>query len=195
MGSFYTNITVKTADTDGIAVAIRQAGRTAFIAPPENGATVVFDEASEDQDLEILKTLALHLARTCKCPTLGILNHDDDVLVYVLYDGGKLVDEYNSAPGYFDSDADAAVPPAGGNAKRLSAALGAPDRAADIERILRAPGNTEDGFVFATDRHRELVSVLGLPGAAVGAGFTYLEEGELPEGLEFDALVRVDGGS
>lgn len=191
MGSFCTNITVRTADTDGVAAAVRQAGRTAYIAPPENGSIVVFDEASEGQDPEVLKTLALHLARTCRCPALAILNHDDDVLVYVLFDAGKVVDEYNSAPGYVDADADPGAPPAGGDAQRLTAAFGAPDRAADTERILRAAGNAEEGFVFATDRHRELASVLRLSSAAVGMGYTYLEEGELPEGLQLAALLKV----
>jgi hypothetical protein len=124
MGSFYTNITVRTADTDNVAAAVRQAGRTALIAPPENGATVVFDEASEEQDVEVLRALAQHLARACKCPALAILNHDDDVLVYLLYDAGKLVDEYNSAPGYFDADGDPDTPPSGGDADRNQAADG-----------------------------------------------------------------------
>ena len=191
MGSFYTNITVRTADTDSVAAAVRQAGRTALIAPPENGATVVFDEASEEQDVEVLRTLAQHLARVCKCPALAILNHDDDVLVYLLYDAGKLVDEYNSAPGYFDADADPDTPPSGGDAERLTEAFGVPDRSDDVERILRTDGTDDDEFVFAMDRHRALVMTLGLPDTAVGTGFNYLEEGELPEGLDVAALRRV----
>lgn len=191
MGSFYTNITLKTADTDGVVTAVRQAGRTALIAPPENGATVVFDEASEQQDVEVLRDLAQHLARACKCPALAILNHDDDVLVYLLYDAGKLVDEYNSAPGYFDSDGDPDAPPTGGDAERLAEAFGVPDRAGDVERILRTGGTDDDEFIFAMDRHRALAMALELPEAAVGTGFNYLEEGELPEGMDVAALRRV----
>ena len=191
MGSFYTNITVRTADTDNVAAAVRQANRTALIAPPENDATVVFDEASEQQDVEVLRALAQHLSRACECPALAILNHDDDVLVYLLYDAGKLVDEYNSAPGYFDSDGDPDTPPSGGDAERLAEAFSVPDRADDVERILRTDGTEDDEFVFAMDRHRALAMALGLPDTAVGAGFNYLEEGEVPEGLDVAALRRV----
>lgn len=37
MGSFYTNITLKAADTDSVAAAIRKAGRTALIVPSPYG--------------------------------------------------------------------------------------------------------------------------------------------------------------
>src|SRR5688572_11505292 len=101
MGSFYTNITLGTTDIDRVEAAMRQARRAALIAPPDEKCTVVFDEASEKQDIEILGALAMHLSRACSCPALAVLNHDDDVLVYLLYDAGELVDEYNSAPSYF----------------------------------------------------------------------------------------------
>src|SRR5512145_1386274 len=104
MGSFYTNIAVKTTDTDCVETVLRQARRAGLIAPPDHGCTVVFDEASEKQDIEVLQALAAHLSRACKCPALAVLNHDDDVLLYLLYEAGELVDEYNSAPSYFDEE-------------------------------------------------------------------------------------------
>jgi len=191
MGSFYTNITLKTTDTDRVEAAVRQARRVALIAPPDHGCTVVFDEASESQDTEVLQALAMHLSRACKCPALAVLNHDDDLLAYLLYDGGKLVDDYNSAPSYFDEAADPGAPPTGGDAQRLSTIFGVSARAADVERILRAPTGTDDGFVFATERHHELTEVLGIPGFAAGTGYNYVEEGEVPDGLDAAALRRV----
>jgi hypothetical protein len=191
MGSFYTNITLRTTDTEHVAAALRQARRAALIAPPIRGCTVVYDEASEKQDIKVLQALATHLSRACVCPTLAVLNHDDDVFMYLLCEGGKVVDEYYSAPNYFDDDADPDAPPTGGDADRLSMMFGVPGRAPDVERILRAPSGTDDRFVFATDRHRELAGVLRLPSSAVGAGYTYLEEGELPDGLDMSAVRRV----
>lgn len=189
MGCFYTNITLRTSDMQRVAEALRRASRTALIAPPEHGFTVVFDEASETQDVDALKSLALYLSRACTCPTLAVLNHDDDVLVYLLYDGSQLVDEYTSAPGYFD-DADADSPPSGGDARRLVTLLGTSASSPDVERILRTPSG-DDAFVFATVRHRDLVQALGLPTSSVGTGFTYLEKGEVPDGLDMATLQRV----
>ena len=191
MGSFYTNITVKTTDTDRVEAALRQARRAGLIAPPDHGCTVVFDEASEKQDIEVLQALAAHLSGACKCPALAVLNHDDDVLVYLLYEGGELADEYNSAPSYFDEEGDPDAPPSGGDAKRLAATFGVSARASEVERVLRAATGTDDGFTFATDRHRELTEVLGVPSLAVGCGYTYLEEGEVPDGVDVAALRRV----
>ena len=189
MGSFYTNITLKTADSEHVASALKQARRAALIAPAENGYTVVFDEASEKQDVEVLQSLATHLSRSCGCPAIAILNHDDDVLMYWLYKSGELLDEYNSDPAYFDDAQEPA--PSGGDWGSLSQAFGVTVDQGDLERVLRTAASEDDAFAFATDRHRELASALGLPASAVGTGYTYLEEGEAPPGLEITALRRV----
>jgi len=191
MGSFYTNITARTGDLDRVATAVREVRRTALIAPPAGGAVVVFDQASEGQDVEVLKALAAHLSRACACSTIAVMNHDDDVLIYFLYDRGALKDEYNSAPGYFDPDGAADDPPSGGDVKRLLSVLGGQGSAAALDRILHTSAGDDDAFAFATDRHRELAVALGLPEFAAGAGYDYLEAGEIPEGVDVDALVRV----
>jgi hypothetical protein len=192
MGSFYTNITLRTTDIEAVAAALRDGRRTALIAPPDRGCTVVYDRASEEQDIEALQALAMQLSRACACPALAVLNHDDDLFLYSLYDGGKLVDEYNSGPGYFADEGDGGdTGPSGGDAGRLARTFQALDRAATVERILRAPSDAGDGYVFATDRHRDLVQALGLPAAAVGTGYAYLEQGELPDGLDASRLRRV----
>ncbi|HSL71334.1 MAG TPA: hypothetical protein VK864_13890 [Longimicrobiales bacterium] len=189
MGNFYTNITLRTTDTDRVVDAVRQANRIALITPPDLACTVVFDQASESQDQKVLQRLASHLSAECHCAALAVINHDDDILMYFLYENGKLVDEYNSAPTYFLRHARAKTPK-GGNAERLCAAFGVPDQEADIERILRIPPDA-DSFIFELDRHQKLVDALGLPASAVGTGYTYLEQGELPEGLELSMLRRV----
>jgi len=189
MGSFYTNITLKTGDDDRVVTALKQARRRALVAPAEKGYTVIFDEASEKQDVEVLQSLANHLSRTCSCPALAILNHDDDVLMYWLYNGGELLDQYNSDPGYFD-EAEGSTP-TGGDGRTLSETLASKGDQGTIDRVLRTPADEDDAFAFATDRHRELVSILGLPESAVGTGFAYLEEGEAPPGLEIASLRRV----
>jgi hypothetical protein len=49
----------------------------------------------------------------------------------------------------------------------------------------------DDEFYFADDRHRDLARSLSVPSFVVGAGFRYVSRGELPAGLEEDALMRV----
>lgn len=183
MGNFYTNITLRHEDAAMVAEALRVGGRSAFVAPTMHGTVVVFDQGTEGQDPGDLMRLASELSEQLGCAALGVLNHDDDVLRYTLHEPGRAPDAYDSAPGYFDGRDDA---PSGGDAKRLRAAFGRGDVDA-LERLLHGA----DGPRMAIDRHAALVEVLGLHPAAVGTGYNYIEQGELPDGLESDALLSV----
>jgi len=192
MGSFYTNITLRTTQQASVTDALRSAGREAYVSEPMNGCTVVYDRECDDQDIEVLKKLASSLSAKLKCAALAVLIHDDDVLIYTLHENGKLTDEYISAPGYFDDSADSDSPE-GGDATVLARAFGAEGNVGQVESALReqsAPG-TGDGFVFETERHEELVTALGIPSVAVSTGFTYIEQGELPEGATEASFTRV----
>lgn len=187
MGNFYTNVTLKTSDREAVAAALRRVRRSAMVTPADGGCVVVYDKASDEQDPEVLKAVAAQLADACDCPALAVMNHDDSVLLCTLYERGKLVDEYNSAPGFFDGDA--AKGPAGGDAKRLCEAFGSTADAPEVERILRAgPGKV----TFETDRHEALVQALGISRFAVGTGYNGLAHGDFPEGLDSATVRRVD---
>jgi hypothetical protein len=188
VGSFYTNITLRTSDQNRVVDALKSENREAFVSSA-NGCTVVFDSESEQQDLEILRGLANRLSEKLRCAALAVLNHDDDVLVCSLHESGRLVDEYNSSPSYF-TDGDMSMPE-GGDAERWCRAFGAQGKAKDVERILRTSGLSSVGYTFEMDRHADLVAALGLPPASVSLGFNYLEEGEFGDGNESD-FVRVE---
>lgn len=100
MGNFYTNFTFKGASQGEVAKAL--AGRTAFVTTEQDGCVMAFDEESDDQDEEVISRVAKETSRALKCPVLAVLNHDDDIFWYQLYVNGKLVDQYDSTPGYFD---------------------------------------------------------------------------------------------
>lgn len=192
MGSFYTNITLRTDRHDDVVAALREQGRDAFVSAPENGCVVVFDRECEDQDVTVLRKLADGLSAKLRCAALAVLNHDDDVLMYSLHENGKLVDEYNSSPAYFDSGP--GEEPSGGDASRLCRVFGATS-VAGVEAVLHGPNAAAggDGYVFESERHHELVEALGAPTIAVQTGFNYIEEGELSEDVDPDSLTRVEG--
>lgn len=187
MGNFYTNYTLRGPSPQAVAAAL--AGRSAFVTPAQNGCVVVFDEESDEQDTEIITELASRLSRELRCPVLAVLNHDDDIFWYQLYLSGELADEYDSSPGYFDPEAEPSAP-AGGDAQKLCSAFGA-SSVAEVESVLRKSSFDEDGYTFAFERHADLARALSLPAFGVGAGFRYVSEGELPEGLDEDRLLRV----
>ena len=183
MGSFYTNVTLRHAAVDEVVRALEAAGRSAFVSPAVNGCCVVFDAAAEEQDAAELERLVKPLSKRLRCAALAVLIHDDDLLYYALFESGRMTDEYNSRPDYFESGT---RPPEGGAARALAAAFDAHARAGDVERILH-----RGEYAVETERHAELVEALGIPEAAVGTGFNYISEGELPPGLTAADLATV----
>jgi len=186
MGNFYTNYTLRGPSQQAVAAAL--AGRSAAVTPAENGCVVAFDEASDDQDQSLIAELASSLSSELRCPVLVVLNHDDDILWYQLYISGKLADEYDSSPGYFDASAEPSAP-AGGDAEQLCAAFDASDIPA-VERVLRKSSYDDDGYVFAFERHADLVRALGLPEFAVGTAYASFDRDEYPDGLSGKNLMR-----
>jgi hypothetical protein len=146
------------------------------------------DEQSDDQDSAVITELATRLSNKLRCPVLAVLNHDDAIFWYQLYLNGELADEYDSSPGYFDPSAEPSAP-AGGDAQKLCSALTGAS-VVEVESILRKSSFDEGGYIFAIDRHTDLVRALGIPSFAVGAGFRYVSDGELPEGLDKQSLVK-----
>ncbi|HVY69115.1 MAG TPA: hypothetical protein VHH73_04270 [Verrucomicrobiae bacterium] len=183
MGNFYVNYTLRGPGQQQIAEAL--AGRNAAVTPVQTGYAVVFDEESDTQDTEAIAELATLLSRQFQCPLLAVLNHDDDILLYWLYENGELTDEYNSNPGYFDGDEDR-MKPAGGDAERLVRVFNA-GTPVEVESILR---KSFDEYTFAFQRHDDLARALGLPEWAVGTAYQSFEYGEFPEGLTDANLIK-----
>lgn len=185
MGNFYTNITLRGSNQDSIVEFLTQQKRRAFVSPTVGECTVVYDEECESQDTRILEELAANLSRQFNCPALAVLNHDDDILWYRLFDAGQPLDEYNSSPDYFDGDEDESPLPKGGDVRRLCRAFKAEQSVTEVERVLRA---VDEDYVFSSERHEDLFKALGIPTFSVGCGYNYLQEGDLPEGLDSDSL-------
>ena len=188
MGNFYTNYTLKGVSQPGVASAL--AGRKAIVTTDYNGCVMVFDKQSDKQDSKTISDLATHLSSQFACLVLAVLNHDDDILWFQLYENGKLTDEYDSSPGYFDGPEEP-IPPSDGDAKRLCAVFGFGEPTA-VESILRRSMFDEDGYAFAFQRHSDLVATLGLPEFGVGNCYRSFDDPcfEFPDGLTKRDLVR-----
>jgi hypothetical protein len=179
MGRFYTNILLKGVTATAVRSSLEKMRRRAFMKTAGRGIVVVYDAKCEQQDTKDLCELARGLSSQLRCVSWGLLNHDDDVLWYVLCDCGKYADSYNSAPDYFDDDAALEpAPPEGGNARTLAKLLNCRAAASKIERILRSAGDA-GVFTFETDRHRALARALRLPAAHLIIGYDGIERNEL----------------
>ncbi len=185
MGNFYVNYTLRGVTQEAVAKAL--AGRTCIVTASANATVVAFDEESDNQDQQVISSLATELSQKLRCPVLAVLNHDDDILWYQLYKDGELQDEYDSSPGYFDPSAEPSAP-AGGDAAKLCAAFGSP-KTEEVDRVLRKSA-FDDGYTFAFERHGDLVSALGISAFGVGTAYASFESDELPEGLSTAGVVR-----
>lgn len=182
------------------AVAEALAGRAAIVTPAVDGCVIIFDAQSDNQDTEVIADLAAHLSHNCACIVWAVLNHDDDILWYQLFLSGELADEYDSSPGYFDeldlSLGYVKVPepfppePRGGDATKLCSAFGTTN-VAEVERVLRTSGIS--GYVFAFERHKDLVRLLRVPAYGLGSSYHSVAGGEMPDGLEEGDLLRIPG--
>jgi len=168
MGGHYGTIHVRTEDRDIVRSAVeRLVGdrtRRFLIAPPIGGWVTVFPE-NNGQDAAVSEALAAKLSDKT---LVHCLVHDDDVFAYWLFEGGWIVDAYNSCPDYFG---DPNPPPRGGNAEALRHLLLDPTKVSQLQALLDA-----DRFDFELDRQDKFAALLGLPNTAYA--YEYLQGGE-----------------
>lgn len=185
MGTFYVNHTVR-APQDRVIAFLKKEGRTAFVSPTFNGYTVVCDRQCDDQDPVAITRLGQKLSKHLESPVLAVLNHDDAILCYWLFEQGRLIEEYDSFPDCFEDDDEGpddywlSWPEEEWKAERLSGGPRAvASDGAQLCRVFGCPALHEqvqwilggrDTF-FAQQIHQELVRVLGLPLCTLGAGY------------------------
>ena len=191
MGSFYVNVTLKGPDQKDIGRYLAEQNLQAFVSPTIDGFTTVYEAECDKQDERHIRQFTSALSEHFTCPALAVLDHDDDMLCYWLCQNGALVHEYNSYPGYFaETPSDDMFVPAGGDAPALCQALGSNAEPDVVERVLRDTYKETQKYIFASERHSDLVTLLGLPGHSLRCGFMYLANGDYPDGLGESDFLR-----
>ncbi len=190
MGNFYINVSVKGPTQDDLVSHLTKSGCRAYVSPTVDGVTAIVADQCDPMGGGDFLAFATEVSEALECPALLVMNHDDSILAYWLFECGTLRHEYNSAPGYFTGGDDDG--PEGGDASALCAALGCPGDADAVEQALRRPGaEADDGFVFALDRHQAVLDALGVPSHAVGLGWSYAEADEFPVGTTQSDFVKI----
>lgn len=181
MGNFYVNFATRGPQHDAVVGFLRDAGRTAIVSPTVDQVTLFYDEEADTQDDQAIVSLASSASRQLRSPVLAFLNHDDDILAYWLATDGKVVDEYNSCPGYFDDGDDT---PSGGDAHKLAAAF-VSSKVDEIEQVLR-----DEDFTFALERHERLAGLLNLPWNYSSLGYGYIKQGDAEDDTENFTMIE-----
>lgn len=153
MGNFYGNITLKGVNEKSVIAVLNATMKAAFVSPAAGGTVSVF-EAESDGDGEALWRLTAALSRDLECIAFAVMNHDDDLLLYQLFDSGELIDSYDSCPSF--SGTASSSNPRGGEAAILCNAFNVPQ----CEQKLRAV--LDKKYVTATNQHLDIVHLLKL---------------------------------
>ena len=198
MGNWYTNVSVKGAQQADVVSALEELGRRAYVTPEVSGWVVVYDQQTDEFDLGILESLALTLSTRLSCTTLASCNADDDVLWLALYENGTLSTRYASSRKAFE-DGDE-FPDTKEAAQVLARVFEKPEASNQILNVLRKSHGMLGllslylkirlAYVVEVQRHLDLSNLLAMPRAAVGLGYTYVNKGETPEGIDREALRR-----
>lgn len=180
--SGYSNISVKGPSRQALIEYLSREKAVTYVSPSENGYTVVYPF----DPFETLEGCAAGISEHFQCPALAVVEFDDDIWLYWLYDNGLLKDEYNSDPSYGENVP--RMPPSGGNAHILCAVLGAEGFESQVEKILRHQNDYTaalpiESFKMSSDLHADLVDLLGLPSCSVNTSHEYIEYDDEPGGL------------
>lgn len=173
MGAFFTNCHVRTRDTAKcLKVLPSIIGKRALVTDCENDWITIYDEESESQDMKILRRLAENLSSKLKTVAMAMLVHDSDVLQYVVYDKGKLIDQFDSKPDYFGPVPDAQKQEWRGNFAKLLSYASKKTGLADFERAASRK------LVVEEERAGQFGELLGIDADRAQTGFKYAQQTE-----------------
>lgn len=185
MGNFCKNVTVKGPHRQAIVDFLVDMGGLFYVSPTVDTITTIAANHTYLQNSDVLANFARTLSQQFQCPALAVINHDDDVFAYVLYDGGGRDHAYNSSPWYFNGEqpgGDFDLPedqippepqdwendpdmPAGGDAAALIRLFAPTAEIVVVGRILHAPDDDlpeddDDPLWDAIMNHEMLVDAL-----------------------------------
>jgi hypothetical protein len=187
MGLFSVSLHFRNADENALNAAIKRRGLNRYrVLAPKGGWTTLYEERASQQDDEWIHELTGGLSRDLHVAAFAFMVHDSDIARYWLFDDGRLIDEYNSFPDYFDMDASGEPSgPSGGRPDFLVRYCRAGVREKQLAAIL-----TEDA-TFAESVIEQLAKALGIdPDRALG-DFRDADGGDGPDG--FDGFGSDDG--
>jgi hypothetical protein len=103
MGLFCVNFHFRTNDDKALSAAVKGRGVDRFrILPAKGGWASLYEEQASQQDDERIRELASGLSKQLGVAVIAFLVHDSDIACYWLFEKGKLLDEFNSCPDYFE---------------------------------------------------------------------------------------------
>jgi hypothetical protein len=178
-GPSFGSVHVQTDDMSAVTRAVGQfiprrteRSEGTVVAPPRNGWITVYDEAA-GREPELLRRLGRELSDRMGAVTLSIGVERGQVVRYLLYERGRIVDEYLSVPEHYGELAPGDAVALGANPTVVARLTGADPR--EIRRIARTAASPAD-LPPAAELLAELTAAMKIEGGAHG----YAEAEDIP---------------
>ncbi len=178
MGAFFDSIHARTEDIAAVQKTLEQVTMRCdakfLLGPALNGWISILPGGSGPDE-----SLSQEIAKTLACDVFHLAVHDDDVFMYFFFRGGKLVDQYNSCPDYFDGATDAEIEKSQGCPELFQDLLPDPASLKKLKELLAA-----DRFTFEAQRMSEFSELFGLSNAATSYDYARSGDDDQIEGWE-----------
>ena len=179
----FGSVHVQTDDLDGVVRAVRQfvprmpgGSKGSVVAPPRNGWIAVYDELT-DRNPEMLRRLAREISDRMGAVVLAARRRGGEVVRFVLFERGRLMDEYLSVPEYYGEVPPGDVISLAANPTVVARLTGADP--AEVRRVIRNAKSAAE-LPPADELGAEVGRVLGVEGGDHG----YERAGEIPDAVD-----------
>jgi hypothetical protein len=173
---------VQTDDVDAVVRGVRQFvprmpgnSQGSVVSPPRNGWVTVYDELA-DREPEMLRRLARELSDRMGAVVLLLAVEEGEVVRFVLFERGRVMDEYLSVPEHHGKLPPGDVIALSANPTVVARLTGA--NPADVRRVIRTGKRLED-LAPALELVTQVAAVLGVEGGELG----YADALAVPRGL------------
>jgi ribosomal protein S18 acetylase RimI-like enzyme len=169
--SSFGSVHVQTDDVSSVSEAVRQFvprlpgnSRGSVVAHPQRGWTAVYDDAC-DRNPEMLRRLAKELSDRMGAVVLLLGVERDELLRMILFEHGRIVDEYLSVPEFYGPLPPGDVVGLAANPRVVARLTGANPEAV---RRIAITASTPAELLPARELLAELAAAMGVQGADVG---------------------------
>jgi hypothetical protein len=167
----FGSIHVQTDDIDAVVRGVRQFvprmpgnSQGSVVSPPRNGWVTVYDELA-DREPEMLRRLARELSDRMGAVVLLLGVEEGEVVRFVLFERGRVMDEYLSVPEHHGELPPGDVIALSANPTVVARLTGADP--SDVRRVIRTGKRLED-LAPAQELVTDIAAVLGVEGGDHG---------------------------